>query len=135
MTVEAGRTGADRIGLEDVDLPRLGMAAMRFIKAIERGQHGVLWDAASDAIRTSTPRDLFISSLAHRHHVLGRGLGRRWTAVRVDQPVRADRLPGTYALLEFSVSFGEGARHREMVTLRREEQGIWRLAGYGIRAA
>ena len=134
--VDAGQASEGRIGLEDVDIPRLGMAAMRFIQAIEQGHHGVLWDAASDAIRQSMPRDAFIHSLAHRHDVLGRGTGRRWTAVRVGRPTtRADQLTGTYAMLEFSVSFGgRGTPHREVITLRREESGIWRLAGYGVNA-
>lgn len=137
MTVDAGLADAGRIGLEDIDITRLGMAAMRFIKAIEQGQHDVLWDAASKAVRQSVPREAFIDSLTHRHGVLGCGTGRRWTAIRVDQPAEhASWLPGTYARLEFSVAFGEtDAPHREVVTLRHEEQGVWRLAGYGVKAA
>jgi hypothetical protein len=137
MTVDAEQIGVGRIGLEDLDILRLGMSAMRFINAIERGQHDVLWDAASSAIRQSTSRDAFIDSLTRRHEALGRGEGRRWTAIRVDQPVaHAHWLPGTYARLEFSVSFGAaGARHQEVVTLRHEEQSIWRLAGYGVKVA
>lgn len=137
MMMDTGHLGAGRIGLEDVDIMRLGMAAMRFIKAIEQGQHEVLWGAASSAIRHSTSRDAFIHSLAQRHETLGRGEGRRWTAIRVDQPVaQAQWLPGTYARLEFSVSFGTpSARHHEIVTLRREEQDVWRLAGYGVKVA
>jgi hypothetical protein len=137
MTMEAMQADAGRVGLEDVDITRLGMAAMRFIKAIEQGQHEVLWDAASKAFRQSMPRDAFIDSLTHRHGVLGCGTGRRWTAIRVDRPEgHVQWLPGTYARLEFSVSFGAAeAPHREVVTLRHEEQGVWRLAGYGVKAA
>lgn len=134
---DAMQAGPGRVGLEDIDITRLGMAAMRFIKAIEQGQHDVLWDAASKAVRQSMPRDAFIDSLTHRHGVLGYGTGRRWTAIRVDQPgMQARWLPGTYARLEFMVSFGAtDAPHREVVTLRHEEQGVWRLAGYGVKAA
>ena len=137
MTVDAGRASVGSIGLEDVDITRLGMAAMRFIKAIEQGQHDVLWGAASKAIRQSMPREAFIGSLTHRHGVLGCGTGRRWTAIRVDRPAgQASWLPGTYARLEFSVAFGAAeAPHREVVTLRQEEQDVWRLAGYGVKAA
>ncbi len=40
------------------------------------------------------------------------------------------------AVLEFSVAFGEAATpHRETVTLRREDAGVWRLAGYAVRAS
>ena len=131
------RAGKGDVGLEDVDITRLGMAAMRFIKAIEQGQHDILWDAASKAVRHAMPRDAFIESLTHRHGVLGCGTGRRWTAIRVDRPAaQASWLPGTYARLEFSVAFGEtDAPHREVVTLRHEEPGVWRLAGYGVKAA
>ena len=88
--VDAGQASEGRIGLEDVDVPRLGMAAMRFIQAIEQGHHGVLWDAASDAIRQSITRDAFIHSLAHRHDVLGRGTGRRWTCLLYTSPSPRD---------------------------------------------
>lgn len=126
-----------RIGLEDVDIPRLGMSAMRFIKAIERGQHEVLWEAASDTIRRAMGREAFIVLLAQRHGALGPGMDRRWAAVRVDQPgQRPHWQPGTYAVLEFSVAFGTAAApHRETVTLRREDEGVWRLAGYAVRAS
>ncbi len=126
-----------RIGLEDVDIPRLGMAAMRFIKAIEQGQHDVLWDAASESIRRAMERDAFLALMSQRHGVLGHGTGRRWAAVRVDQPgARPQWQPGTYAVLEFSVAFGTTAvSHRETVTLRREDEGIWRLAGYAVKTA
>lgn len=57
VTIEhAGSAQAGRIGLEDVDIPRLGMSAMRFIKAIEQGQHEILWEAASDTIRRTMGR-------------------------------------------------------------------------------
>ena len=56
MTEAAATTGTTRIGLEDVDILRLGMAAMRFINAIEQGQHDILWTAASDAMRGTMPR-------------------------------------------------------------------------------
>ena len=64
-------------------------------------------------------------------------MDRRWAAVRVDQPGQRPRWqPGTYAVLEFSVAFGEAATpHRETVTLRREGEGVWRLAGYAVRAS
>jgi hypothetical protein len=137
MTEQAEQAGAGRIGLEDVDILRLGMAAMRFIKAIEQGQHDVLWDAASPAMRQSMSREAFIGSMAQRHEALGCGEERRWTAIRVDQPVaQAQRMPGTYARLEFSVAFGAArARHHEVVTLRHEAPSVWRLAGYGVKVA
>lgn len=138
VTIEhAASAHAGRIGLEDVDIPRLGMSAMRFIKAIEQGQHEILWEAASDTIRRTMGREAFIALLAQRHGALGPGLDRRWAAVRVDQPEQRPRWqPGTYAVLEFSVAFGEAAApHRETVTLRREDAGVWRLAGYAVRAS
>lgn len=136
VTEAVAKGGTTKIGLEDVDIPRLGMAAMRFINAIEQGEHDILWAAASDTVRDAMPKAAFIGQLAHRHHILGRGIARRWTAVRVDEPTRASRRPGTYAVVEFSVRFGRVAMpHRETVTLRHEDGGVWRLAGYAVKAA
>ncbi len=135
MTEAASRVAA-RIGLEDVDIQRLGMAAMRFISAIEQGEHEILWSAASSTMRNAMPKESFLDQLMRRHRDLGRGTARRWAAVRVDQPAQRTRWQiGTYAVLEFSVKFGAmGLPHRETVTLRREEEGVWRLAGYAVKA-
>lgn len=133
MAEGSGLSGVEaRIGLEDVDLPRLGMAAMRFIGAIERGEANLLWQAASDLIKRTVERDAFIGRLMEGRRPLGRGTGRRWTAVRIDQPRNGATLaPGTYAALEFSVYLGQpAAPFREVVSLRLEDDGVWRLAGY-----
>ncbi len=130
---ESSTSGAQtRLGLEDVDLPRLGMAAMRIIGAIEQGDPGVLWQAASPLVKATTGRDVFVSALLEGRRPLGRGIGRRWTAIRVDRSREGASLPaGTYAALEFSVSLGDPAiPFREVVSLRREDDGVWRLAGY-----
>ena len=62
MTEAASRVAA-RIGLEDVDIQRLGMAAMRFISAIEQGEHEILWSAAS-----STMRNAMLKEVAESHN-------------------------------------------------------------------
>ncbi|WAC61631.1 DUF4019 domain-containing protein [Pseudoxanthomonas sp. SL93] len=132
MEAERASGAQPRIGLEDVDLPRLGMAAMRIIGAIEQGDTGVLWQAASRLVKETTERDVFVSRLLDGRRSLGRGIGRRWTAVRVDRSRDGGPLPsGTYGALEFSVSLGGPAiPFREIVSLRREDDGVWRLAGY-----
>lgn len=43
--------GSPRIGLEDVDVARLGMAALRLIRVVEHGDVGKMWDAASALLR------------------------------------------------------------------------------------
>lgn len=130
-------SGSSRIGLEDVDVTRLGMAALRLVRVIERGDIGTLWDAASALVRMSLSRADFIASLTAQRRALGWGTERRWTAVRIDRARAGSSLPpGTYAVLEFSTRLGEdGLRYREQVTLRYEDDGVWRLAGYQARPA
>jgi len=115
-----------------VDILRLGMAALRLVRVIEQGDIGTLWDAASALVRTSLSRDDFIASLTVQRRALGWGTERRWAAVRIDRAGAGGALPaGTYAVLEFSCRLGEArSRYRERVTLRHEEDGVWRLAGY-----
>jgi hypothetical protein len=122
------------LGLEDVDISRIGAAAKRLIDAIEQGKSGVLWDAASELIKCSIQREAFVAALAVERVTFCRGIDRRWTAARIDRASVAALPPGTYAVLEFSVRMGEPQMPcRETVTLRREEGGIWRLAGYLMR--
>lgn len=128
-------TDEPRLGLEDVDIQRLGMAAMRFIRMIEQGDIGLLWDAASEMLRRAVPREEFVATMVRDRRVLGRGTDRRWTSVRIDRPRDGASLPpATYAALEFSASLGRPAEHaREVVTLRWENGSVWRFAGYGVR--
>jgi len=132
--VPAGTPGAamPRLGLEDVDIQRLGMAALRLVRVIEQGDIGALWDAASALVRASLSRDDFVASLTAQRRALGWGTERRWVAIRIDRARERGSLPaGTYAMLEFSSRLGEGrSLYRERVTLRYEDGGVWRLAGY-----
>ena len=137
MGAETGPDGAlaaaaPRLGLEDVDVQRLGLAALRLVRVIEQGDIGALWDAASALVRTSVSREAFVASLTTQRRALGRGAGRRWSAIRIDRPRPGGTLPpGTYAMLEFSSRLGEdGVSFRERVTLCLEDDGVWRLTGY-----
>lgn len=123
------------MGLGDVDIPRLGAAAMRLVVAIEQGALDIVWEAASALVRRSVQKEAFVATLTAERVVFGRGIDRRWAAVRIDRPTTDVGLPlGTYAVLEFSVRMGEPqASCREIVTLRREEGGIWRFTGYLMR--
>ena len=99
--------GSPRIGLEDVDVARLGMAALRLIRVVEHGDVGKMWDAASALLRRHQTRDAFIASITSHRRALGWGMERRWTAARIDRPRRGPaQPPGTYAVLEFSCRMG-----------------------------
>ena len=105
--------GSPRIGLEDVDVARLGMAALRLIRVVEHGDVGKMWDAASALLRRHQARDAFIASITSHRRALGWGMERRWTAARIDRPRRGPaQPPGTYAVLE-------SATYDERWTLRR----------------
>ena len=127
--------GSPRIGLEDVDVARLGMDDLRLIRVVENGDVGKMWDAASALLRRHQTRDAFIASITSHRRALGWGMERRWTAARIDRPRRGPaQPPGTYAVLEFSCRMGAlGLPYRERVTLRYEEGGVWRLTGYQAR--
>jgi hypothetical protein len=64
---------------------------------------------------------------------LGAVAGRNWTVVRRRLVPEGDALPaGVYRSIEFASQFQDGKTHCELVSVRRDEDGMWRFAGYVV---
>lgn len=117
----------------DIDPNTLAGTALRILQAVDRDQVSLLWDGASAVTRRTTRREDFLGQVARTRKPLGTVAGRNWMAVRRQQVAVGGQLPpGTYASVEFATRFQNNRIAKELVSMRRDEDGVWRFTGYVI---
>lgn len=117
----------------DLDPNALAGAGLQVLQAVDRQQVGGLWDGASAVAQRATKRDEFVTRVLTSRKALGPIVGRAWTVVRRQQVAEGEALPaGLYGSIEFASQFQDGKLHRELVSIRRDADGVWRFAGYVV---
>ncbi|UOF14403.1 DUF4019 domain-containing protein [Lysobacter capsici] len=118
----------------DIDPNTLANSALQILQAIDRDQAGVLWDNASAVTKRTARRDEFVGHVGKTRKPLGAANSRNWIAVRRELVTDGGQLPaGLYASIEFSSQFQSKRLAKELVSLRRDEDGMWRFSGYVIQ--
>jgi hypothetical protein len=108
--------------------------ASQVLAMVDSGQLAQLWDGASAVTKKSTKRDDFIAAVQAARESSGAVSGREWLAVRRQHHPGGDDVPGgEYASVELVALFANKQVKSELVTLRRDEDGTWRFAGYVVR--
>ncbi|MDI9238883.1 DUF4019 domain-containing protein [Lysobacter sp. LF1] len=113
----------------DGDAARLLRAAFHLARAIEHDAAWA-WSRASSSTRESVG-GAEVEALTEQTRTRGAARSRRWIKVERFDSVGTDA--AHYVRAVFAVSFASGPPMEEMVVLRHDEDGVWRLAGYAIR--
>lgn len=118
---------------QDIDPNTLANGALSVLRGFDADKAGDLWDGASAVAKRAVKRGDFISQVGKSRKPLGAPVERTWTTVRRQQVAGGTQLPpGTYASIEFVTRFQSNRLARELVSLRLDEDRVWRLAGYVI---
>lgn len=112
-------------------------AAQRVAQMIDANQATQVWDGASSAARKAVSRDLFASSINADRTKLGALVSRGKPSItRVQYPAGASVPEGIYLNVSFPTRFANNAQPvRELVSFRLDEDKVWRVSGYSVRAA
>ena len=117
----------------DLDPAHFVDAALKALVAVESGQAGLVWDAASPVMKSATTRVAFIDSEAMRALANGQLVTRQWFSInrnRIDGNSGDKNIPtGNYLTIIFVGSNKAGQALRQNVTFVLDSDGIWRLAG------
>ena len=115
----------------------MGAAAMKAAQLVDANRAGELWDGASAVARRAVPKAGFVSQLTSERARLGALAGRgQPTITRVKYSAGAAVPEGLYINVSFPTRFANSAQPvRELVSFRLDEDRVWRLAGYSVRAA
>jgi len=118
----------------DVDPNALANVALQMLQVIDRGQAGALWDNASAVTQRAAGRADFVGHVDKTRAPLGAAAQRSWMAVRRESVVAGGPVPpGHYASVEFASQFQGQRTAKELISLRRDEDGQWRFSGYVIK--
>ncbi|WP_158983931.1 DUF4019 domain-containing protein [Lysobacter panacisoli] len=118
----------------DIDPNTLANAALQALALVDGGRAGELWDGASAVAKRSVDRKKFVDTIAAQRKPLGAVSARRWTSVSRHSTAGNQQLPqGTYANVEFETRFAGNRTGLELVSLRQDEDGTWRLSGYVLK--
>ncbi|HEL2957775.1 MULTISPECIES: DUF4019 domain-containing protein [Stenotrophomonas] len=115
----------------------MGAAAVKAAQLVDANRAGELWDGASAVARRAVPKAAFVSQLASERARLGALAGRgQPTITRVKYNAGAAVPEGLYINVSFPTRFANSAQPvRELVSFRFDEDHVWRLAGYSLRAS
>lgn len=118
----------------DIDPNTLANTALQMLQAIDRDQAGLLWDNSSNVTKRSAKRNDFVGHVGKTRKPLGTADSRNWIAVRREVVADGGPLPaGLYASIEFASQFQGRRPAKELVSLRRDEDGMWRFSGYVVQ--
>lgn len=111
-------------------------AALQAVKLVDAGQTAQLWDGASAVARKAVARDAFAKQVAADRSRLGALVGRGQPSIsRVRFNAGAAVPEGLYVNVTYPTRFEKSAQPvRELVSFRLDEDQVWRLAGYSVRA-
>ena len=118
----------------DLDPNALANAGLQIAQAIDRDQTAGLWEGASAVTKRFAKREEFVANVAGSRKPLGAVVERNWTVVRRQQVADGGQIPsGMYASVEFATRFRTDPPRTELVSMRRDEDGTWRFAGYVVK--
>ncbi|WP_294987658.1 DUF4019 domain-containing protein [uncultured Stenotrophomonas sp.] len=115
----------------------MGAAAAKVAQLVDANRAGELWEGASAVARRAVPKAAFVSQLTSERGRLGALAGRgQPTITRVKYAAGAAVPEGLYINVSFPTRFANSAQPvRELVSFRFDEDQVWRLAGYSLRAS
>lgn len=106
--------------------------ALNFIGLVDAGKVDKTWEYTASVVRNRLARSAWEENIAATRKVFGSNLKRKYLAHR-----HFDRLPeapdGDYLIVVYRSAFERKADCAESVTLARESNGKWRVAGYFVR--
>lgn len=115
----------------------MSAAAVQIAQLVDANRAAEAWRGASAVARKSVTEQAFVSQLSADRNRLGALASRGQPVVtRVKYAAGATVPEGLYINVSFPTRFANSAQPvRELVSFRLDEDRVWRLAGYSVRAA
>jgi Protein of unknown function (DUF4019) len=108
-------------------------AAGSWLALVDAGKYGESWDAAASAFRDSVTRAQWEEALERVRTPFGKVVSRNLKSAKYAKEEGSKAPAGDYVILQFDTSFEKRPSSIETVTLMKEKDGSWKVAGYFIR--
>lgn len=111
--------------------------ALRVAQQVDAGRMAEVWEGASVVARRSGSSESFVTQVGGDRARLGALVSRGNASVtRVQYPAGAAVPEGLYLNVSFPTRFANNAQPvRELISFRLDEDRVWRVSGYSVRAA
>ena len=122
--------GSDALA-QDPNTTAAQKVAREWLVLTDRGDAKVSWNAAGKRFQAALPAARWTAAFNRVRQPLGAVISRSMISTRFAKTLRG--MPeGNYSLVVFRTSFANKTETREIVTLEREADGVWRVIGYVI---
>lgn len=127
ITVLAGCTSSN-----PEDATKEGVAAAgSWLELIDAGKYDDAWAASADEIKTVGPKEGFAKMMEQTRAPLGKEVSR---AVKdkayAKDPQNAP--PGEYVQIHFNASFENAKSATELVIVKKQPEGVWKVGQYSV---
>lgn len=94
---------------------------------VDQGRAGLVWDRASQALKSATPKDRFVSQIVRKQQQNGATVSRVWQSV-----VRSTMADGRGQLVTvtFVVNTNKNTSFNEVIQFMTEQNNLWRTSAY-----
>ncbi len=104
-------------------------AATEWLGLLDTGKYGEAWERSDDAIKGAGGKDQFARAMAHTRDPFGKEISRQLQdKTYAKDPQNAP--PGEYVQIHFRTSFQNANSVIELVTLRKQADGSWKVGQY-----
>lgn len=124
--------GTSAHGAEDIDLRPAQAAALEWLAAVDGGRYGETWDAAAPTFRAVIGREAWEKALVAAREPLGAALQRKLRSAQVSGSIPGSP-SGEYVVIQFDAQFERRPGAVETITVTRQPDGSWKVAGYFLR--
>ncbi len=106
-------------------------AATSWLELIDAGKYDDAWAASADEIKTVGPKEGFAKMMEQTRAPLGKEVSRALKDKGyAKDPQNAP--PGEYVQIHFTTSFENAKTATELVIVKKQPDGVWRVGQYSV---
>jgi hypothetical protein len=106
--------------------------ANAWLGLVDQGQYAESWDAAAQLFQASTAKDQWTNALLGARSPLGNSSSRKLRAT--EYRTQLEGAPdGEYVVVHYDSAFEHKPAAREIVTLMKQSDDSWKVAGYFVQ--
>ena len=94
---------------------------------IDQGRAALVWDRASQSLKSNTPKDRFVEQVTRKQRQNGATVTRNWQSV-VRSGVTGGR--GQLVTVTFTVTTDRNTSYSEVIQFIAEQENVWRTSTY-----
>ena len=107
------------------------VAAHNWLAMIDAGKYADAWQSSDDAIKTVGSKEQFATMMERTRGPLGKQQSRAvQDKAYAKDPQNAP--PGEYVQIHFNTTFENGKSATELVTLKKQSDGSWKVGQYSV---